>query len=354
MESAGPRSAGFDLARDDATAPGSATAGPAPGRADAAVPDSPGPGQARTDRADGPLMSLERLRVLRELADRGTVAAVAEALSMTPSAVSQQLKVLAREAGVALLEPDGRRVRLTDAGRALVVRADEVLEAMERAVSEMAEYRGSPRGRVRVALFPSGATLLLPHVLAELEDSGVEVVAADEDVPPSEVQRLLADYDLVLTHRDERSPSLGGPRVSSRVLMREPIDVVVAPGHRLARQGAVVPAELADETWISVRTGFPVDDVLRSIATVTGVQPRIAQRLNEFSVIEALVAADYGVALMPRYAVRHPDLVMLRLAGVRAARVYDLATRTHADKRPAVAMVIAAFQTAARRATGLE
>ncbi|WP_067721040.1 LysR family transcriptional regulator [Nocardia yamanashiensis] len=297
-------------------------------------------------------MSVERLRVLRELADRGTVAAVAEALSMTPSAVSQQLKVLAREAGVALLEPDGRRVRLTDAGRALVVRADEVLAAMDRAAAEMASYRGSPRGQVRVALFPSGATLLLPYVLAELSGSGVEVVAADEDVPPSEVPRLLADYDVVLTHRDERAASIGGARVASRVLMREPIDVVVAPDHRLARNGAVVPAELADETWVSVRSGFPVDDVLRSIATVTGVQPRIVQRLNEFSVIEALVASGYGVALMPRYAVRHPDLVVLRLAGVRAARLYDLATRPHAENRPAVATVIAAFQAAARRVTG--
>lgn len=132
----------------------------------------------------GPPMALERLRVLRELADRGTVAAVAAALSMTPSAVSQQLKVLAREAGVALLEPDGRRVRLTDAGRALVVRADEVLAAMDRAVAEMAHYRGSPRGRVRVAVFPSGGALLLPHVLSGMADSGVDVVARDEDVPP--------------------------------------------------------------------------------------------------------------------------------------------------------------------------
>ncbi|MFI1914653.1 LysR family transcriptional regulator [Nocardia sp. NPDC020380] len=296
-------------------------------------------------------MSVERLRVLRELADRGTVAAVAEALSMTPSAVSQQLKVLAREAGVALLEPDGRRVRLTDAGRALVVRADEVLAAMERAATEMASYRGSPRGQVRVALFPSGAALLLPRVLAELAGSGVEVVARDEDVPSSEVPRLLADYDVVLTHRDERSLSITGPRVASRLLMREPIDVAVAAGHRLASKGAVVPGELADETWISVRSGFPVDDVLRSIATITGVQPRIAQRLSEFSVIEALVASGYGVALMPRHAVRHPDLVMLRLAGVRAARVYDLATRPHAEKRPAVAAVLAAFRSAAERAT---
>ncbi|RDI65934.1 DNA-binding transcriptional LysR family regulator [Nocardia pseudobrasiliensis] len=300
-----------------------------------------------TQSGGGGFMAVERLRVLRELADRKTVAAVAEALSMTPSAVSQQLKVLAREAGVALLEPDGRRVRLTDAGRALVVRADEVLAAMDRAVGEMALYRGSPRGQVRVALFPSGAALLLAHVLAELAGSGVEMVARDEDVPPTEVPRLLADYDVVLTHRDERAPALTGPRVTSRILMREPIDVVVSPDHRLARQGAVVPGELADETWLSVRGGFPVDDVLRSIATVTGVQPRIAQRLNDFNVIEELVASGYGVALMPRYSVRHPDLVVLRLAGVRAARLYELASRPHAATRPAISAVLRAFESAA-------
>nr|WP_040744976.1 LysR family transcriptional regulator [Nocardia transvalensis] len=296
-------------------------------------------------------MGIERLRILRELADRGTVAEVSRALSMTPSAVSQQLKVLAREAGVPLLEPDGRRVRLTDAGRALVVRADDVLAAMERAVAEMALYRRSPRGQVRVALFPSGAALLLPRVLAALADSGVEVFARDEDVPPTGVPRLLADYDVVLTHRDERAPSVAGPRVDTRVLMREPIDVVVPPGHRLAGQGAVVPAELADETWLSVRGGFPVDDVLRSIATVTGVQPRIAQRLNDFLVIEELVASGYGVALMPRFSVRHPELAVLRLAGVRAARLYELVTRPHAENRPAIATVLDAFHTAATTVT---
>ncbi|MFE3441994.1 LysR family transcriptional regulator [Nocardia sp. NPDC059180] len=292
-------------------------------------------------------MSLERLRVLREFADRGTVAATASALSMTPSAVSQQLKVLAREAGVALLEPDGRRVRLTDAGHALVVRADEVLAAMDRAVAEMAHYRGSPRGRVRVAVFPSGGALLLPRVLPALAGSGVEVIARDEDVPPSETHRLLADYDVVLTHRDERAAPLTGPRIAARVLMREPIDVVVAPTHRLAGHSAVTPAELADESWLSVRGGFPVDDVLRSIATVTGVEPRIAQRLNEFRMIETLVATGYGVALMPRHAVTHPELSVLRLSGVRAARLYELATRPRAEDRPAIATVLDAFVTAA-------
>ncbi|MGW0639773.1 LysR family transcriptional regulator [Nocardia salmonicida] len=294
------------------------------------------------------MFSIERLRILRELADRGTVAAVAEVLSMTPSAVSQQLKVLAREAGVALLEPDGRRVRLTDAGQALVLRADDVLAAMARATAEMAHYRGLPRGQVRVASFPSGAALLLPPVLATLAASGVELVAGDEDLPPSEASKLLADYDIVLTHRDERAPSLSAPRLAARVLMREPIDVVVAPDHPLAGRSSVRPEELAEETWVSVRGGFPVDDVLESIATVTGVRPRIAQRLNEFRVIETLVASGYGVALMPRYAVAHPDLSVLPLAGVRAARVYEIITRPQAHRSPAVATVLDAFEAAAR------
>ncbi|MGW6700943.1 LysR family transcriptional regulator [Nocardia sp. NPDC055049] len=294
------------------------------------------------------MFSIERLRILRELADRGTVAAVAEVLSMTPSAVSQQLKVLGREAGVALLEPDGRRVRLTDAGQALVLRADDVLAAMDRATAEMAHYRGSPRGQVRVASFPSGAALLLPLVLATLATSGVELVAGDEDLPPSEASKLLADYDIVLTHRDERAPSLAGPRLSARVLMREPIDVVVAPDHPLAGRSSVRPEELAEETWVSVRGGFPVDDVLESIATVTGVRPRIAQRLNEFRVIETLVVSGYGVALMPRYAVAHPDLSVLPLAGVRAARVYEIITRPQAHRSPAIATVLDAFEAAAR------
>ncbi|WP_410871815.1 LysR family transcriptional regulator [Nocardia sp. A7] len=297
------------------------------------------------------MFSIERLRILRELADRGTVAAVAEVLSMTPSAVSQQLKVLAREAGVALLEPDGRRVRLTDAGQALVLRADDVLAAMERATAEMAHYRGSPRGQVRVASFPSGAALLLPPVLAAMAGSGVELVAGDEDLPPSEASKLLADYDIVLTHRDERAPSLSGPRLSAQLLMREPIDVVVAPDHPLAGRSSVRPEELADETWVSVRGGFPVDDVLESIATVTGVRPRIAQRLNEFRVIETLVVSGYGVALMPRYAVAHPDLSVLPLAGVRAARVYETITRPQAHRSPAIATVLDAFETAARAVT---
>ncbi|MFZ2174291.1 MAG: LysR family transcriptional regulator [Rhodococcus sp. (in: high G+C Gram-positive bacteria)] len=294
-------------------------------------------------------MDATRLRILRELADRGTVAAAADALTMTPSAVSQQLKVLSREAGVTLLEPDGRRLRLTDAGQALVVRADDVIAALDRASAEMAAYRGSPRGRVRVALFPSGAALLLPGVLEALAGSGVDVQARDEDVPSSEVPSLLADYEVVLTHRDERAPDTSSPRVTAEPLMREPIDLILPPGHPLSGQESVRAEQLADESWISVRGGFPVDDVLLSVASATGVQPRVVLRINDFRVIEELVAGGHGVALLARHAVTNPRVVRLPLAGVRAARIYELARRPTADDVPAVAMVLQAFRDVAAR-----
>lgn len=289
-------------------------------------------------------MDVARLRILRELADRGTVGAVADALSMTPSAVSQQLKVLARESGVPLLEPDGRRVRLTDAGRALVPHADDVLAALDRARAEMQSYRGTATGTVRVALFPSGAALLLSGVLRRAQAVGVQIDARDEDVPASAVPQLLADYDLVLTHRDERAPSTASARVSVRTLMREPIDLVLPRGHRLADREAVDVRELAGEQWISVRGGFPVDDVLLSVATITGVTPRVVQRINDFRVMEELVAGGHGVALMPRFATTHPRVARCRIAGVKAARIYELATRPRADERPAVRAVVDAFE----------
>src|SRR5947199_9454869 len=96
--------------------------------------------------------------MLRELAERGTVHAVAQALSLTSSAVSQQLNRLQREAGVELLEPDGRRLRVTEAGKVLVARADEILAALARAQADMDAFRTTPRGQIRVALVPAAAS----------------------------------------------------------------------------------------------------------------------------------------------------------------------------------------------------
>ncbi|MGW5525173.1 LysR family transcriptional regulator [Gordonia sp. NPDC003950] len=276
-------------------------------------------------------MEIRRLRLLREFADRGSIGAVAEAMHMTPSAVSQQLKVLAGEAGVELLEPDGRRIRLTPAGQALVLRADEVIAAVDRAQEEMASY-GSGHSMVRLAMFPSGASLLLPAVLDKAAESGIDVTAFHLDVGYPEAPPALADFDIVVTHRDERMPAVTDPRVHVTELMREPLDVIVSGSSDLAHRGTIDVTDLADRDWISVEGGFPVDDVLLSISALTGVAPRVTQRMLDFTTIEALVAADHGIALMPRFAARHPGVVPLELKGVRAARVYESLTRPRPRK----------------------
>src|SRR5690242_13215417 len=113
-------------------------------------------------------LDVKRLRVLRELAERGTVAATAEALSFTPSAVSQQLSALEREAGVTLLEREGRRLQLTDAGRTLVAHADTVLAQLERAEADLRAGTSEISGTLNVAAFSSYARSLLPRAAATM------------------------------------------------------------------------------------------------------------------------------------------------------------------------------------------
>jgi DNA-binding transcriptional LysR family regulator len=299
-------------------------------------------------------MDVQRLRVLRELADRGSVTAVAAALSFTPSAISQQLRALAAEVGVALTEPAGRGLRLTDAGWALVSEAENVLAALARAEAAVDGLRSVPRGQVRMAMFPSGARMLLAGLLrrtAELPE--VDLRCRDVDMTPPDVPALAADYDVVVTHRDERTTA-PSERFTVVPLLREPLDVVLPPGHPLARRRRLRLEELADEPWIGVDVGWPVDDVLRAVAVQTGTHPRIVQRINDFSVTEELVAAGIGIALLPRYSTDDRGgrrLARRPVAGVRAARLVEAVLRTSTAQRPAVRAVLDALAAEAAART---
>ncbi|KAA9154043.1 LysR family transcriptional regulator [Amycolatopsis acidicola] len=287
-------------------------------------------------------MDIGRLRVLREFADRGSVTSAARALHCTPSAVSQQLRALQAEVGLALTEPAGRGLRLTDAGQALVASADDVLAALDRAEAELDTYRSSPRGRVRVAIFPSAGLMLLPGLLHRFAAvDGLDVEVRDVDMTPPEVPALAADFDIVVTHRDESAEPFTASRLHTVHLLREPLDVALPPGHRLASRERVELGELAEEPWIGVDVGFPVDDVLRSIAARTGIRPRVVYRINDFQIIGALVAAGHGIALLPRYTLWRNDLLRRPLSGIRAARHIEAVFRAGADSRPAVATVLA-------------
>jgi DNA-binding transcriptional LysR family regulator len=296
-------------------------------------------------------MDVHRLRVLRELADRGSVTAVATALSFTPSAISQQLKALTEEVGLPLTEPAGRGLRLTDAGRALVAEAEDVLAALARTEAAVERLRTVPRGQVRVALFPSGARMMLPGLLRRLDAvPEVDLLCRDVDMTPADVPALTADFDVVVSHRDETAPAPSTERWRVVPLLREPLDVALPPGHRLARRRRLRLDELAEEDWISVEVGWPVDDVLRSMALATGATPRVVQRINDFSVTEELVAAGHGIALLPRYSTDHRGgrrLVCRPLTGVRAGRLVEAVLRTSTAERPAVATVLDALHAEA-------
>jgi len=292
-------------------------------------------------------MDATRLRMLRELADHGTVAAVADVLSMTPSAVSQQLKTLQREAGLPLIEPAGRRVRLTDAGRVLVGHAEEVLAALDRAQAEMDAYRTTARGEVTVSFFPSGAAMFLAPLILKARARGADVIGRDVDVSAVRAPQQLTEFDVVVVHRDDRDTASWGPRFSSTVLLREPLDVLLAPEHRLAARDHVQLSDLADEDWIGVEGGLMADDVLKSISTLTGIQPRITQRVNDFRVVEELVQAGIGIALLPRFVTLARDLVRLPISDIRVARRIEAVTRAGAAARPSIAVVLDELQSIA-------
>lgn len=302
-------------------------------------------------------MDVARLRVLRDLADRGSVTAVAAALSFTPSAISQQLRALTAEVGVPLTEPAGRGLRLTAAGHALVERAEEVFTALARAQAAVEGLRSLPSGEVRMALFPSGARTLLAGLLRRMAAvPDVELRCRDVDMTPHDVPALAADYDVVVTHRDERTAPAPSPRFTVVPLLREPLDVVLPPRHPLAGQRRLHLHELAGEPWISVDVGWPVDDVLRAIAVQTGTSPHIVQRINDFSVTEELVAAGVGIALLPRFSTDDRGgrrLARRPLAGVRAARVVEAVLRTSTAQRPAVQAVLDALHAEAAGLAGV-
>jgi DNA-binding transcriptional LysR family regulator len=300
-------------------------------------------------------MDLQRLRVLRELADRGSVTAVARALRFTPSAISQQLKALTDEVGVPLTEPAGRGLRLTAAGQALVAEAEHVLAALARAEAAVAALRGTPHGVVRMAMFPSGARMMLAGLLRRVAGTGIDLQVRDLDMTPAEVPVLAADHDLVVAHRDEHADPLTSARHRVVPLVREPLDVVLPPGHPLGRHRRLRLDQLAGEPWISVNVGWPLDDVLRSLTTRTGTRPRVVQRINDFAVTEELVAAGVGVALLPRWSTddRGGRRFLRRpLAGVRAARLVEVVMRESVAERPAVRTVVDALHATIAETTG--
>ncbi|GGM31227.1 LysR family transcriptional regulator [Dactylosporangium sucinum] len=282
------------------------------------------------------MLDVRKLRLLRELAHRGTIAAVATANAYTPSAVSQQLTGLEREAGAALLTRTGRRVELTPAGRVLVAHAEEVLAALERATAAVAATRTGLTGPLRIGAFPTAMRTLLPPALVAVASAHPGLELSVEELDPAAVPPKLRDgtLDVALVHDYDLVPIEADPSLETSPLRDETIFVA-------ARSALTLP-ECRDHQWILATPGTLCHAMTIRVCGAAGFTPRARHHADDFATVLAFVAAGQGVALVPELAADPlpAGVVLTPLPTRRRTRLaYRAGTATH----PAVAAFAAAL-----------
>lgn len=303
------------------------------------------------------MLDVRRLRLLRELALRGTIAAVAEALAFSPSAVSQQLAALEREAGVPLLERTGRRVRLTPAGQNLARHAEAVLERLEQAAAELVDARQGLAGPLRIGTFPTAARAILPAALIALGRGHPGLEPMVSEIDPADVAGALraGTLDIALIHDYDFVPRTAEPGLATEPVCSE--SMYLATGLTMPTPSPTEPTEpaepvadrtiagCADAIWITATPGTACHTMTVRACQAAGFTPRVRHRIDEFATVLALVAAGQGVALVPQLgAVDPPPEVVL--TPVRIRRRTMVAFRSGAGRHPAVAAITAALRVA--------
>jgi DNA-binding transcriptional LysR family regulator len=305
------------------------------------------------------MLDLHRLRLLYELHQRGTVAAVAAALHFTPSAVSQQLAALERGAGVPLLERAGRGVRLTDAALVLVGHAELLLRQAALAEADLAAAAGAVAGRGRIAGFQSIALYValpaIEQLRAEAPQLRCELVEAE---PELSLPALAAgDVDLVLADEWHHQPWRLPSGVERHAMFDEPVRLVLPADHPLVRQHpeAVPLAALRNEAWTTGHPRMGWEDVTqRTCRGLGGFDPDIRYRTNDATVSLAIVARGLAVTMLPELALagRSAGVVRRSIAEGSVSRTIFAATRATDAARPSTRALLAAVRVAAASLPG--
>jgi len=253
------------------------------------------------------MLDPRRLRVLREVATRGSFSAAAAALAFTQPAISQQIAALERETGTTLIERGVRPVRLTDAGRALMVHAEAVLAHLDEAQQELGEIAGLRRGRLRLASFPTAIATIVPHAVALFTRRHPDVdLTVVDDHQQGLIPRLARwELDLALIYDHEALPE-PEVRLDRTHLLDDPFDLLVPDGHPLAHRRSVALEELADETWIGGTPDGAYARIVLHSCRVAGFEPRVAFGSDDYNAVQAFVAVGLGVAILPRLALTFP------------------------------------------------
>jgi DNA-binding transcriptional LysR family regulator len=291
------------------------------------------------------MLELRRLRLLRELSERGTIAAVADALQFTPSAVSQQLAMLEREAGVPLLQRAGRGVRLTDAALVLVEHAEALLERASLAEADLAAAGGTVMGRGRIAGFQS---VLLRIAMPAMETLAREAPRLRCEVVEAEPEQALpalalGDLDLVLGDEWQHQPWRLPSGLERHELLRDPVRVVLPAGHP-----ATSLRDLAGEAWATGHPGMAWEEMTqRTCRELGGFEPDIRHRVNDATIALALVSRGQAATLLPELplAGRELDVTVLPIGAV--SRAIFAVTRVVDAARPSTQALLGAVRRAA-------
>lgn len=315
------------------------------------------------------MLDTHRLRLLREFAERGTISATAAALGYTPSAVSQQLAALERESGAVLLDRTARTAELTDAGRRLVEHAERILALVEAAEADLSS--AGPTGRLTVTAFPTAAVAFGPALVRRVRahpgmslllretqrEEGLRLVRSGEvDVA------LIADWSGRLTrpgpgsgHGGGRGGSEGGEEsgvLRFYRLLRDPVVLVLPRGHPFADPAKPVDLdELRDEPWLAAPIGEPSRQAVDRLLVGAGGMPPAPWEFEGLSTILSLVARGIGIAALPRLTLAAGDrrVAVRELPVPTQARDVCAVARASSVRRPSVAVILAALDSAAER-----
>jgi len=246
------------------------------------------------------MLNVHRLRLLREVKLRGTVTAAAQALSYSSSTVSQQIAALERDVGALLLEPVGRRVRLTPQAEILVRHAEAVLERLTEAEVELGESLGKPTGRLRLALFQTAAIALIPEVLTDLERDlpGVSVVISEID-PDDALDALAAyDFDMIVGEEYPGVPTRRAPGIVQERLALDPLRARV-PASVQVRPGTDLLPQLADQPWVMEPEGNAARTWATALCRAAGFEPDVRFESADLFFHLRLAETGHAVALLP-------------------------------------------------------
>ncbi|MCP3802977.1 LysR family transcriptional regulator [Allokutzneria sp. A3M-2-11 16] len=294
------------------------------------------------------------LRTLSAVVRTGSFAEAARELGYTPSAVSQQVSALERAIGIPLFERAAHSVRTADAARFIAERGAELLAALEGLEEEIGAFTSGRLGRLRLGTFPTAGARVVPHAIASLtrERPDAEILL-DENEPDDCLPAVLrGDLDIALVYAYDLVPRTWPDELTVTPLLEETLVVLLPTDHGAARGDRVRLESLREATWIASRDGSAGSTCLLRLCAAHDFVPRIAYRSNDYDVVQGLVSAGVGVALVP--ALGHQpasDLRALRPTG-DAVRRGVLALHRTANTNPLLAPALAALTAACGAVAG--